>query len=72
MKNGPAGFDRNTTAWKKSTRSGGSGGNCVEVAQVSDGDWAVRDSKDPDGPILLFGSAGWRMFIDGIKKSDLG
>jgi hypothetical protein len=46
-----------TTEWRKSSRSGGldGGGNeCVEVAALSDGRIAVRDSKHPDGAIAFF------------------
>jgi hypothetical protein len=35
-------------AWRKSSASGGDGGNCVEVASIG----AVRDSKNPAGPVL--------------------
>jgi uncharacterized protein DUF397 len=35
--------------WRKSSRSGGNGGQCVELAHTRD---AVRDSKNPDGPVL--------------------
>jgi hypothetical protein len=35
--------------WRKSSRSGGNGGECVELAHTLD---AVRDSKNPDGPVL--------------------
>ena len=38
--------------WRKSSYSGGNGGNCVEVAVLPDDSRAVRDSKDPDGPKL--------------------
>jgi hypothetical protein len=40
------------THWRKSTHSGENGGNCVELAAVT-GAIAVRDSKDPSGPVLL-------------------
>ncbi|MGK5737461.1 DUF397 domain-containing protein [Micromonospora sp. URMC 103] len=40
--------------WRKSTRSGASGGNCVEVADNPPGIVAVRDSKDPSRPALTF------------------
>jgi hypothetical protein len=36
-------------AWRKSSHSGGNGGNCIEVASLP-GVVAVRDSKDPHGP----------------------
>lgn len=39
--------------WVKSSRSGGNGGQCVEVARNLPGIVAVRDSKDPDGPALV-------------------
>ncbi|WP_141580296.1 DUF397 domain-containing protein [Actinomadura sp. WMMA1423] len=38
--------------WRKSSRSGSSGGNCVELAGLAAG-VAIRDSKDPNGPALL-------------------
>ncbi|MFE2910802.1 DUF397 domain-containing protein [Kitasatospora indigofera] len=39
--------------WRKSTRSGGNG-NCVEIATVGTTTSYVRDSKDPEGPALVF------------------
>lgn len=47
-----------------------SSGNCVEVAKLSEDVIAVRDSKDPDGPQLLFTSAEWRAFADGMAKGE--
>ena len=44
--------------WRKSSYSSGNGGNCVEVAAGGPGVVAVRDSKDPDGPALVFSSGG--------------
>ncbi|WP_433114743.1 DUF397 domain-containing protein [Micromonospora sp. CA-246542] len=49
--------------WRKSTRSNGSGGACVEVAKNLPGLVAVRDSKDPDGPVLVFEPEAWRAFV---------
>ncbi|MFI7663316.1 DUF397 domain-containing protein [Micromonospora parva] len=49
--------------WRKSTRSNGSGGACVEVADNLPGVVAVRDSKDPDGPVLVFAPDSWRAFV---------
>jgi hypothetical protein len=50
-------------AWRKSTRSASNGGNCIELADaagaVADA-VAVRDSKDPDGPVLLVTRAALR------------
>jgi hypothetical protein len=52
--------------WRKSSRSGSNGGNCIEVARKLDG-VAVRDSKDPHGPVLTVEPAGWRDFIADVK-----
>ncbi|WP_433331905.1 DUF397 domain-containing protein [Spirillospora sp. CA-294931] len=52
--------------WAKSSRSGG-GQDCVEVARNLTGVVAVRDSKDPAGPALVFGSEVWRRFTDEVK-----
>ena len=56
--------------WIKSGRSG-NGGNCVEVALLGDG-VAVRDSKDPDGPVLRFTRAEWAAFTDGVRAGEFG
>lgn len=53
--------------WRKSTRSGTNGGECVEVADNLPGVVAVRDSKDPTGPALAFEPAAWRAFV-GLAK----
>ncbi|MDG4786828.1 DUF397 domain-containing protein [Micromonospora sp. WMMD1102] len=49
--------------WRKSTRSGNNGGNCVEVARNLPGVVGVRDSKDRQGPALVFEPAAWRGFV---------
>jgi hypothetical protein len=51
--------------WVKSTRSAANG-NCVEVAQTVTG-VAVRDSKNPDGPVLQFSTETWQGFVDGVR-----
>jgi hypothetical protein len=48
--------------WVKSSYSGGQGGNCVEVARNLPGAVAVRDSKDPHGPILVLSRDQWASF----------
>ncbi len=53
--------------WRKSSYSGGSGGNCVEVARNQTGIVAVRDSKDPHGPKLIFTPAEWEAFTLGVR-----
>ena len=56
-------------AWRKSTRSGPYSDNCVEVAFVDDA-IAVRDSKRPDGPALIFTAAEWDAFVGGAKDGE--
>ena len=60
--------------WRKSSYSGGNGGDCVEVAVLADDSRAVRDSKDPEGPKLVFAPATWRAFTAAVKGGalDLG
>jgi hypothetical protein len=58
----------NAAVWRKSSRSNGNGGsNCVEVADLGDA-VAVRDSKDPQGPALVFASNQWDAFVDRAKE----
>jgi hypothetical protein len=66
--------DLDRAQWRKSSYSGGSGGNCVEVAANLPGVIAVRDSKDPAGPVLTLTPAQWRSFVAGVKLGnfDLG
>lgn len=58
--------------WRKSTLSGGDGSNCVEVAELSGGRRAVRDSKDHGGPALVFTPGDWAAFIGGVKNGEFG
>jgi hypothetical protein len=67
------GYDNIETAalaWRKSARSNGGGGNCVEVAGLPDGGRAVRDSKNPDGPVLFFTVGEWAAFTGGVKDGE--
>ena len=52
--------------WVKSSYSGGSDGNCVEVADHGSC-VLVRDAKDRSGPVLRFSPAAWRRFADRLK-----
>lgn len=54
--------------WHKSSRSGSTGGNCVEVASNLPGVVGVRDSKDPTGPALVFGPEAWRAFVQHTRR----
>ena len=61
--------DLSRAEWFKSTRSGPYCDNCVEVAFVGDG-IAVRDSKNPTGPALLFTTDEWDAFVGGAKNGE--
>lgn len=56
-------------AWHKSTYSN-SHGNCVEVSYMPNGNVLVRDSKDTDGPCLVFTPGEWAAFTDGVKDNE--
>jgi hypothetical protein len=56
-------MDVTDACWRKSTRSGPNGGECVEVADNLPGGVLVRDSKDRYGPVLTFGPESWRSFV---------
>jgi hypothetical protein len=56
--------------WRKSSYSGSSGGNCVEMARVATSAIAVRDSKDPQGPRLVFTPDDWREFVAGVRAGE--
>jgi Domain of unknown function (DUF397) len=54
------------STWRKSSYSGDSGGNCVEVAGTPGVVW-VRDTTDREGMTLTFSAGSWRTFIGTLK-----
>ena len=52
--------------WRKSSYSNPSG-NCLEAAEMAGG-VALRDSRFPHGPALVFTRATWDAFIGGVKR----
>ena len=62
----PPEVDLSRAVWRKSTRSN-NGGACVEVATNLPGIVAVRDSKNPDGPVLISDPGNWRVFVRRLK-----
>lgn len=60
--------DLTGAVWRKSSRSGGNG-DCVETTVLT-GTVAVRDSKDPAGPVLVFSAADWGSFLAGAKAGE--
>ena len=56
--------------WRKSSRSGNNV-DCVEMAVADSVIW-VRDSKDPDGPVLKLAAGTWQLFLAGVRHGDFG
>lgn len=63
-------MDLTRAIWRKSSYSSGNGGNCVEIAGNLPGIIAVRDSKNPDGPVLTLTAAQWQSFAAGVKLGE--
>ena len=55
--------------WRKSSFSGDNGA-CVELAAVPEGTVAVRDSKNPDGAMLIFTRAEMRVWLQGVRAGE--
>jgi hypothetical protein len=63
-------MDLTNAEWRKSSFSGSNGGGCVEVARNLPGVVAVSDSKDHEGPALVFTPDEWRAFLDGVRAAE--
>ncbi|MFG1916613.1 DUF397 domain-containing protein [Micromonospora sp. NPDC048898] len=61
-------MELNGARWRKSSRSSGNGGACVEVADNLADVVGVRDSKDPTGPTLAFAPTAWRAFVNQLAQ----
>jgi hypothetical protein len=64
-------MDLTSAEWHKSSYSSNNG-NCVEVARNIPAVVAVRDSKNPDGPALVFTADQWRAFASGARAGEFG
>ncbi|MFB6991551.1 MULTISPECIES: DUF397 domain-containing protein [unclassified Streptomyces] len=62
-------LDLSIAAWRKSSYSNGSGGDCLEVADGHPGVVPVRDSKRPEGPALVIPASAWTPFVEAVKAS---
>ncbi|CAN3979335.1 DUF397 domain-containing protein [Kitasatospora purpeofusca] len=58
-------------SWFKSSYSD-NGGQCVEVSASFPGAVPVRDSKDPEGPALVFPADAWQSFVAGLQAGEFG
>ncbi|WP_043264657.1 DUF397 domain-containing protein [Streptomyces sp. CT34] len=57
------------TDWYKSSHSGGSQADCLEVAR-GHAQVPVRDSKRPTGPALIFPSESWSAFVSAVRHGE--
>jgi hypothetical protein len=64
-------LDDNLT-WRKSSDSGGNGGDCVETTTLPDGRTVVRNSKTPADGGIAFLPAEWAAFVKGVKNGEFG
>jgi Domain of unknown function (DUF397) len=64
-------IDLSNAEWRKSSYSGSSNADCVEVAPGLPGVVPVRDSKDPNGPALLFSPNAFATFVQAVKAGQL-
>jgi hypothetical protein len=72
IRNGMPATELADVAWVKSRRSGPTGGNCVEVAFLAGGQVALRNSRHPDGPALVFTRGEWEAFVGGAGEGEFG
>jgi hypothetical protein len=68
--NGMPASELHGVQWRKSRRSTAEG-ECVQTAKLPGGGVAVRNSRHPEGPVLLFSDAELRTFLEGVKQGDL-
>jgi hypothetical protein len=67
--NGMKAHQLTSAAWRKSQYSGAVG-NCVEVAPLGGGEVAVRNSRYPDGPVLIYTREELAAFLSGAKDGE--
>ncbi|MFJ4825512.1 DUF397 domain-containing protein [Streptomyces bacillaris] len=59
--------DLTSATWRKSSHSNSDGGDCVEVSDDFLGVVPVRDSKQPEGPAVVFGGSAWAAFVSDVR-----
>ena len=70
IRNGMPAAELPGVTWRKSRWSGPQGGNCVEVARLPGGEVAVRNSRHPAGPALVFTAGDWDAVGGGARDGD--
>ncbi|MCX4847441.1 DUF397 domain-containing protein [Streptomyces sp. NBC_00893] len=60
-------LDLSAATWRRSSHSNGDGGNCLEVVDGHQDLVPVRDSKRPEGPVLVVPASAWTPFIEAVK-----
>lgn len=64
-------LDLTAAEWVRSSYSDANGGQCLEFSRAltePHGLVPVRDSKDPEGPALIFPAGGWSAFVSAVKR----
>ncbi|MFE4057104.1 DUF397 domain-containing protein [Streptomyces sp. NPDC059096] len=61
-----------TLEWFKSSYSGGNTTECLEAARLPGRSTAIRDSKDADGPRLVFPHGAWSGFVGALRHTGAG
>jgi hypothetical protein len=69
MYNGMPATEITAAGWRKSSASN-SQGACVELAKLGSGEFAVRNSRYPDGPALIYTYAEVAALIEGVKMGE--
>lgn len=69
VRNGVSAAELGNVRWRKSRESNPSG-NCVEVAELPDGAIAMRNSRDPQGPALVYTRAEIAAFLTGVRNGE--
>lgn len=67
--NGMSAAELDNARWRKSSVSN-SQGACVEMARLADGEFAVRNSRNPEGPALIYTQAEIAALIEGVKQGE--
>lgn len=69
VRNGMSALELPVLVWTKAQASSPQG-NCVEMAQLADKSVAVRNSRFPDGPVLIYTAAEIAALLTGVREGD--